>query len=547
MHNVHRSILSLPTLSRRPQKEWEDKGWWGQKPLWKRVKEQSYLNPNKMAVIDETGHLTYSELWQEAVRCSSALNHANLQKGNIVLIQLPNWREFCSIMIACELANIIFAFCPITWGFRECSRAIKLLKPSIWITTDNDLKEDRKELLESCRSEGHYDLEVLLLRSSSSGFKSWEDLVKKAPLLDNMKATRDSGVGLDPLEIAVTSGTTGDPKGVVHSHDTALLAVQSTINRQGISSNDVIHLALPVGHTFGYFYGVRCAFQASCTLVMQEKWDVNRMAKIVQETGGTIALGTAAFIIDIINAEKAVKNDLKSIWLFTQSGDNLTNPVIERAIKTLPFRVSRALGMTEFGHITSTDANTSDQKLISSTGSPQKEMEILIADNNGDPVLFDKPGRILVRGPSICAGYLQKSGEIIDVVDELGFFDTGDIGCLDAENFLRVTGRGKNVLRRGAETIPLTDLEEVLCSHPDIGHAVVVGIPDDRLGELPLACIQMRGSTKINISEIQLWFQKQGITRKFWPKDIHIVDCWPKGPTGKIDGSHLLNDYMSNK
>jgi len=455
-------------------------------------------------------------------------------------------RTNCSCSTS-QLANTIFAFCPITWGPREVCRALNLLRPSLWITSDNYLGENRTNTIKAACNNAVGALEPVILRGNGTTFRSWRDLITKAPSLSDTQATENAGFGLDPLEVAVTSGTTGTPKGVVHAHDTVLETVQSTIERQGISSDDVIHLALPVGHTFGYLYGVRCALQAGGTLVMQESWDPYRMAELVKANGVTVTLGTAAFIIDLLNANENVRRSLKGIWLFTQSGDTLPESVIERAMDNLPFRISRALGMTEFGHVTSTDAETPRQRVIESTGTPQREIDIIITDDQGNSLPPNKTGRILVRGPAVCAGYLIEDGTVVDVVDDLGFFDTGDLGSLDTENYLQITGRRKNVLRRGAETVPISDLEEVLCSHPQIIHAVIVGLPDDRLGELPLACVQICDGSELTIKTIRLWFDEQGITRKFWPTDIYVVRKWPTGPTGKIDRRLLQAAYQSKK
>ena len=541
------SIKSLPSLERRPRTDWEEKGWWGKPPLWRRVRDRAKNYPSKTAVIDETGNLTYAELWEESVCSASVIHNAGLERGQIVLVQLPNWREFAPIMLGCELANTIFAFCPITWGPREVCRALNLLRPSLWITSDNYLGENRTNTIKAACNNAVGALEPVLLRGNGTTFRSWRDLITKAPSLSDTQATENAGFGLDPLEVAVTSGTTGVPKGVVHAHDTVLETVQSTIERQGISSDDVIHLALPVGHTFGYLYGVRCALQAGGTLVMQESWDPYRMAELVKANGVTVTLGTAAFIIDLLNANENVRRSLKGIWLFTQSGDTLPESVIERAMDNLPFRISRALGMTEFGHVTSTDAETPRQRVIESTGTPQREIDIIITDDQGNSLPPNKTGRILVRGPAVCAGYLIEDGTVVDVVDDLGFFDTGDLGSLDTENYLQITGRRKNVLRRGAETVPISDLEEVLCSHPQIIHAVIVGLPDNRLGELPLACVQICDGSELTIETIRLWFDEQGITRKFWPTDIYVVRKWPTGPTGKIDRRLLQAAYQSKK
>ena len=144
-----RNIQSLPSLERRPRTEWETKGWWGRPPLWQRVHDQAKNYPNKTAVIDEAGSLTYSELWQASVCSASVLHYAGLERGQIVLVQLPNWREFATIMLGCELANTIFAFCPITWGVRECKRALNLLRPRLWITSDYYLGEERTNIIKT--------------------------------------------------------------------------------------------------------------------------------------------------------------------------------------------------------------------------------------------------------------------------------------------------------------------------------------------------------------------------------------------------------------
>jgi len=539
-----RTILSLPSLERRARTQWEARGWWGRKPLWQIVRERAHAEPRKLAVIDDAGALTYGELWQSALMGSAALRDAGLGPGEIVLTQLPNWREFATVMLACEVSGGVFSFCPIKWGPRECARALDLLQPRLWVTCADYLGEERVNIIKDALREAKESVEPVFVRGGAGEFRAWSDIVDAAPDMGEEDAIANAGSGLYPLEIAVTSGTTGFPKGVVHAHDTALDTVQSTIERQGITDRDVIHLALPVGHTFGYFYGVRCALQAGSTVVLQEPWEPGRMAELVRAHKVTVSLGTAAFVIDLLSAGNDVRRALEGVWLFTQSGDALPGPVAERANKELPFRISKALGMTEFGHVTSTDAATPLERFIDSAGTAQAEIEIEIADEHGARLPSGREGRILVRGPAVCAGYLRADGSIDDVVDADGFFDTGDLGKLDKEGYLRVTGRLKNVLRRGAETVPVADLEDVLSSHPDVVRAVVIGLPDARLGELPIACVEVRPGASLTMEDIRELFDGRGVTRKFWPAGLHVVDKWPTGPTGKSDLRLLLAEYQ---
>jgi cyclohexanecarboxylate-CoA ligase len=172
--------------------------------------------------------------------------------------------------------------------------------------------------------------------------------------------------------------------------------VQSTIVRQQIGPEDVIHVAIPVGHTFGYFYGVRCALQSGARLVLQDRWDAARAADVVSRWNATVSLGPAACIVDFLSLPSPQIDKLSSLRVFTQSGDALPAPVAERAATTLPFRISRALGMTEFGHVASTDASSPPQRVFDSAGSPQPGIVIEIVDHSGQLLPNGQEGRVRV-------------------------------------------------------------------------------------------------------------------------------------------------------
>ena len=150
----------------------------------------------------------------------------------------------------------------------------------------------------------------------------------------------------------------------------------------------------------------------------------------------------------------------------------------------------------------------------------------------------------MTSGPFLFAGYLSENALNQDVLDEGGFFDTGDLGSIDAAGFLRITGRVKHVIRRGAETIPAALLEDVVASHPDVVHAIVVGVPDQRLGEIPVACVQLRPDRQLALSDINRLLERERITRRFWPSELRIFKEWPIGATGKIDRRAIIADIQ---
>jgi acyl-CoA synthetase (AMP-forming)/AMP-acid ligase II len=409
-------------------------------------------------------------------------------------------------------------------------------------TNDPRAGDDRSELTHAA-SLAAARPEVVLVRSAST---------PEARSLDQWLATPpsstpalDPGRGLEPLHIAVTSGSTGEPKGVLHVHDSALATVGSTITRQGITERDVIHLAIPVGHTFGYFYGVRCALQAGGCVVLQERWDVREMLALVRTHGVTVSLGPSAFILDLLALPQQDVEELRSIHLFTHSGDSLPGPTARRAQAVLPFRISRALGMTEFGHVTSTDANTPADAALESLGTAQPEMELAIVDDDGRQRPPRAEGRIVVRGPFLFAGYVLPDRLNEDVLDDDGFFDTGDLGFTDEAGHLHITGRVKLVIRRGAETVPVSLLEDVVAGLPQVAHVVVIGMPNARFGEEPVACVQLQPGGTLDFETLLGAFEAHGVTKKFWPTRMEIVDGWPIGPTGKIDRRMVAEQVAS--
>jgi acyl-CoA synthetase (AMP-forming)/AMP-acid ligase II len=493
--------------------------------------------------------LSYEELWQRVLQVRRALQAAGLERRDIILAQLPNWYEFVVLAVAAESAGVIFSFCPVQWGLRETTRALGLIRPALWFTTSRPRPgEDRSALIAAASNAWPSAAsKVVLIRSPSTpGTTAYEDWCR-ADAATGGSGDMVGGSGLDPLEVAVTSGSTGDPKGVVHIHDSALAAIQSTIRRQEIDSVDVIHVAVPVGHTFGYFYGIRCALQATATLLLQEKWDALRMADLVAQHRATVSMGPSAFALDLLNLNARALVQFECLKLFTLAGDSVPGPVARRILEQLPFRLSRALGMTEFGHTVATDSRTPVDRVVDSLGTPQPEIDIRIANDAGQPLKQGNEGRILVRGPFLFAGYLTPEGVNENVLDESGFFDTGDLGYIDRDGCLHLTGRVSTVIRRGAETIPVAALEDLITQHPRVLHAVVVGLPEPRLGEIPVACVQTRDGRPVELAEVVAMFERAGITKKFWPADVKLFTDWPLGATGKIDRRLIVARLTGNR
>ncbi len=290
---------------------------------------------------------------------------------------------------------------------------------------------------------------------------------------------------------------------------------------------------------------MRCALQAGATLLLQHNWNVAEAVEIISKNRATISLGPSAFIIDMIGLPPDQLQKLSSLRLFTLSGDSLPGPIVRKASEMLPFRISRALGMTEFGHALSTDAHMSVDEVADTLGTPQPGMIFRITDEAGRNLPAGQVGQIGVSGPFLFAGYLDERALKQDVLDRDGFFPTGDLGMLDDRGFLRITGRIKNVIRRGAETIPVSLLEDVIASHPNVLHVIVVGAPDPRLGELPVACVQVRPGKSLTLPDLEALFLDRRITKKYWPADVQLMEFGQSAPPARSTGISLFNAWRN--
>jgi non-ribosomal peptide synthetase component E (peptide arylation enzyme) len=172
-------------------------------------------------------------------------------------------------------------------------------------------------------------------------------------------------------------------------------------------------------------------------------------------------------------------------------------------------------------------------------------MVIEIRDASGEAMPHGRTGRVFVAGPALFSGYLHADRLDQDGLDARGCFETGDLGWLGVDGYLHITGREKNIIRRGAVTIPTAAVEEAVASHPDVAHAVVIARADPRLGEVPIACMQMQaGRPVMDLDTLKAYLEGLGMTRNFWPEDIFIVKEWPIGPTAKIDRAALLAEIL---
>lgn len=525
-----------PELSAR----YRSRGWWRDKLLWHYVERWAREYPEKHAVIDETGSYSYRELADLSTTLLGGLAGIGVNAGDVVAIQTPPIKEFVPTFLAAERrGSVVVPIVPGVTG-TDLEQIVQQAKPSVFVAVGQHRRNrPAQSAIECLRAVGSESPVVAIGDELPGAALSFEEVVL-------------SGRGYRPgpspsadviAELAFTSGTTGEPKGVLHTHNSSLAGIGSTLLRQQLGPSDVVHVALPVGHNFGYFYGVRLALMAGATLILQRSWNPLQMLDLCGEYGVTVSAGTPTHVSDLLDVQTKWHRRLDTLRLFTCAGARMPEDLACRAIDLMPGRLSRAFGMTEVGHISATSPDTPAGKVLTTEGRPQPEVEVCIL-GDGDSTLSTGNGEIAVRGPFLFAGYYHRAMATASVMTQDGFFRTGDLGFIDDDGYLVITGRAKELLVRGGENISLNQMEEALAKHQDIADVAVVALPDRRLGERPVACIRGVYEHRPSLEDLQMHLQALGLSKLYWPEARVFVEEIPRKETGKVN-RQALRDLLN--
>lgn len=504
---------------------YRETGWWPGEPLLARYARLSATRPDSLAVADSRGRrLTHAQLRRVAATYADALIRASVTPGDVVLIVMPNCIEWQAAFLGTFLVDAIPATIPARIDAENLLHVAQLIGARALIVAGNDASKGLEDIAQHVVDTCPHQIDLIVV-SLDGEIRHRRSVIQSRPIKPGIR-------GLD--HIAFTSSTTGRPKAVMHTYDT-LAALNLTFSeRFNLNAETPIFMPSPLGHSVGAYHGARLSLFNAAPLVLQERWDPETAIRMVSDFRCGFTGAATPFLTDLVNVKMPPGTaKLDAMRWFLCGGAQVPPSLLDRAAEEFPnTKVTVLWGMTE-GGLTTCHADSPQEKFRTTCGVGLPGLELRTIDSEGNALAAGSAGELVMRGPGVFTGYLGQSDLYRSSLTADGYFRTGDLAVVDAEGYVSITGRAKDLIIRGGVNISPVPIEDALAAHPNVSSVAVVGAPDARMGELLCAVIEPRGR-RVELSEIQAFVRECGLPKYLAPEIVRFVDEMPRTPAGKI-------------
>jgi cyclohexanecarboxylate-CoA ligase len=502
---------------------------------------------DKTAVVDASGRLTWSQLARRVERVAYGLAGHGIGAGSVIGCQLPNWTEFVVLALAATRLGAILSPIPPTYRASELRFILGVLDAQAFVVPHRFRGFDYVEMVEGLRGALPRLERVWVARGTPGpGMLPFAALTETAW---EQRAERRPLAGTDPnavSEVIFTSGTTGEPKGVMHTSNTVLSIIYPLIERLAFTGSDVTLMSSTFGHQTGFLYGYSMTVVLGGTGVWLDVWNAEEAARLIEAERVTFTMGATPFLQDLTTTPALDRHDVSSLRVFISAGAPIPRQLVEDARRRLHCAISAGWGMTENGCVTCNGLDDPDDKVFGTDGTPLPGMEVAIVDDAGAPMPAGTDGHLLVRGHSQFVGYWKRAQFTREAHTPDGWFRTGDRGTIDAGGYLSITGRSKDLIIRGGENVSAFEVENVLFTHPKVAGVAVVAMPDPRLVERACAFVIPRPGPAPTLAELVEYLQSRQLARHKFPERLELVTEFPMTPSGKVQ-KYRLREVIAEK
>jgi non-ribosomal peptide synthetase component E (peptide arylation enzyme) len=518
-------------------------GYWRAETVRDILAARAAAHPERVAIVDRGRRITYSELAARVDRVAAHLAAQGIGPGDVITVQLPNWAEFAYVFFAAERTGAVANQIGPDFRSREVEYIIRFSESRAYVCPASFKGFDYVAMIDELRPRLP-DLRVVAVLGGSGrgGTVSLDEMVAGSGPAPSARLT-PLGPN-DVMRMAFTSGTTGNPKGVIHSHNTTLPACRTLNADMGVTEDEVFLVYLPLGLNWGYLTLVQ-AVVAGARAVLLDQFSAAAALELIERERVSFIPTAPASIIALLNEPRLGARDCSSLRVVITGGASCPLETIREYRAKMRGHLIELYGMLETGFHTYTRLTDDAEAVAGTVGRLASGMGLRLIDDRGQDVPPGAEGEIAASGPSVHLGYHKNPAANAELFTADGWFRTGDLGRLEAGDNLRIVGRLKEMINRGGKKFFPREIEEILYTHPKILHAAIVGVPDPRLGERNCLCVIPRAGQRVTLEEVVAFLRDEVATYKL-PEMLEIVEELPFTPTGKIQ-RHVLSRRMADR
>jgi cyclohexanecarboxylate-CoA ligase len=500
--------------------------------IWELIEQRADATPDRVMLYDGDRSTTFAQYRELAERAAAGLHALGANAEDHVSWQLPTWTESAVLVGAlCRLGAIQNPMLPI-YRYREVSFIAKQTRCSLLITPSVWNSFDYAALAEQVAGEN--DAMHTLVADH------WNPEGDAATLPPAPKVFDDPAQ--DPIRwIFYTSGTTADPKGAQHTDRSVLAGAIGYAEKTHVEADDIALVAFPFTHVGGIIIGVFTPLLTGSAAVLMEAWTPQASTELIGRHGVTLANGASAIHTALIAEAKANSEAYKTVRDFPGGGSTKPPQLHEELKQVVPSSIgtTSGYGMTEAPIVCQTDIDAPEISKALGEGTPTRGVTIKLLDREGNDVTATGEGEIVVQGPQVMRGYVDRSLDA-DAFTSDGFLRTGDMGRFDEHGAILITGRIKDIIIRKGENVSAKEVEDVLYGHPNVADVAVLGLPDAERGEMVVAFVVPKSADDPpGLKDVFDYCKSVGLMVQKIPERLEIIDTMPRNPSGKVPKHEL--------
>ena len=510
---------------------------WDQMTIPKTLARAAALWPDASALEDETEEtqFTFAELAAVAEQAARGFMAAGIERGDRVAIWAPNGWRWVVAALGLQSAGAVLVTLNTRFKISEASYVIEKSEARLICTIGEFLGTHYADSIASQKLPNLR--EIVLLEGQSKNGLSWNEFTARGESIESERArTRASEVLPDDLsDFLFTSGTTGNPKAVMTAHGQNLKVFDIWGKNVGLTAGDRYLITAPFFHSFGYKAGWLACLIHGATALPHAVFDAESVLQRIQDERITVLPGPPAIYQTLLTFEGRERFDTSTLRLAVTGAAPTPVELVHRMRDELGFQsVIKAYGLTEScGTVTACKQGDDPEIIANSDGCAIPDTEVICVDAEGKETPRGEPGEVWVRGYNVMRGYFNDEAETARAIDRDGWLHTGDIGVMNEQGYLKITDRIKDMFIMGGFNVYPAEVENLLFQHPDIAASAVIGVPDERMGEVGMAFVVATPGAVLDATDLIAWSRENMANYKV-PRYVEIVEALPSNASGKV-------------